>query len=286
MKVERETLPLPCQLTPEEMEQKAILLVRHEDQVEDLKKEAKEINDEYKERIAGHASDLSELRRIIRLRAEDREVECVIVPLVSSGQVATIRTDTAVEVSRRPMTDNEKLQPNLIEVAEEEAKRENGEVEEEDEHSHLIQAVTLADLMFQLDLDLAPGELIALKREQLDEARAWALKNLNLEDIEKRKKAPKFLLELLQSVEETRAARAERAMLQNRCRTLLQEAGEIVDDMAIMDWSPEQVNEATDYAQSLIEAGKNKEAPSPERPGFLPPVVAPPPDSEPEPAAV
>ncbi len=264
MNVEHQTLNLPCQLTPEQMSAKASALVEHEDQMLRLEKDLAEYKATIKEGIDGHKAETTELRRAIRTKSEYLDVDCLVIPLPNSGTIVTIRTDTAAEVSRRPMTDNEKMQPNLFDATPE---RDGDEEIVRDPHSHLIQAVTLNDIMFQLDIDLAPSELVLLSDSDLDKARNWSLKTLNIKEDderkEKAKKPPKFLQELLTTVEEKRAAAVELAQLQQRCLGLLMDAGEVIEPTVVEGWDASQLCEASDFAQLKLD-GKE-----PVRPVFM-----------------
>jgi hypothetical protein len=219
---------------------------------------------------------------MIRTKTEDRPVECLIIPMPHTGCVMTVRIDTAAEVFRRPMTDNEKLQPNLFDATEEQEPANGESTVERDEHSHLIQAVALNDILYQIDVDLAPGELVNLSDADLDKARNWALKTLNLKDEADRKEKaanpPKVLKELLVTVEQQRAAAAEKAALQQRCLSLLMDAGEHEDPEKVETWSLEQLNEASDYAQANLD-GKT-DIPRPE---FLTPSKSEPEDESNQP---
>lgn len=104
------TRKLPVPLTAAEYAERSDELARTCEDIMAEEQRASDVKAELKARMAQLAGRRAELTVIVRRKEEQRDVRCVLcyVEGRKGPDVATIRTDSAEEIGRRPMTDDEK----------------------------------------------------------------------------------------------------------------------------------------------------------------------------------
>lgn len=276
MKNTRHTKELPCRLTSDELAERADHLVERMDALETSKATAKTTAEQFKKEANGIEVEIGKLQTVIRSHKEPRTVECATVPLYSAHAMVTVRLDSGAEVSRRPLTDNERT-PDLF--SGQKAEGAEGEevipTPEEVENDRIIKLLELSDMLRTIEIGLNMESLWELTAEEVDESRGWTATVSSLQEGEARPDPPLFLTVLIDKTKKEEAAQEERDALVRRTCELLDEAEIVVDHILVAAWSPDQLNEASDYAERIAQlkstpVAEGEDVELPERPSFLP----------------
>jgi hypothetical protein len=108
VKIERAVRVLKCQLTPEEVRERADLAARFVEQRDQKEAEAKTASSHLKSQIKQIDADLRKVSAEVRDRATFRDVELEIHFDYRRAIVVTHRTDTGEVIGERPMLEHER----------------------------------------------------------------------------------------------------------------------------------------------------------------------------------
>lgn len=103
-----ETRTLPVTLTTDELLARGDGLARAHRAVRDEQAKQKAVKEEMKQRLEDLEGEVGKLARIVRDKAEDRDVECRIVHDYLANAVQVVREDTGEVIEARAMTDRER----------------------------------------------------------------------------------------------------------------------------------------------------------------------------------
>ncbi len=103
----REQRKLPCKLTQPEFNVKATEFAQADNELDELEAKKKKAMDDFKDLIGGVNARRSELRKIILLRSEQRDVSCTWHADWASKSMLLRRDDTGEVVEARTMTSEE-----------------------------------------------------------------------------------------------------------------------------------------------------------------------------------
>lgn len=101
---------LPVTLTPEEMAEKSKALARAQIDIEEQKLKLKDVNADFKAKIANLTSDIGVLSRAVSNGYEYRDVECEWHFNWKDGTKKLIRTDTEEKVREDKITTEDRQQ--------------------------------------------------------------------------------------------------------------------------------------------------------------------------------
>lgn len=99
---------LPVKLTPDELRAKGEKLAELIGQAEVLKTEAKDKAKDYRETLEILSEETGHLASVVRAKAEDRDVECIVEKDFDRGVIETVRQDTMETVSTEPMSEQDR----------------------------------------------------------------------------------------------------------------------------------------------------------------------------------
>ena len=99
---------LYCELTDEEIGQKALDAVAADRELRDLAREKRNWLENWKERAGGAAADKTAAITCVETRQEERRVPCERVWDFDAGPVIEVRLDTGEEIHTRPITAEER----------------------------------------------------------------------------------------------------------------------------------------------------------------------------------
>ncbi len=112
------TRSLPCELTDEELRERADQLVVHIRELEALDEEKKEASKKFRDKMRAIGSKVSVFSKQIEDKKEVREVECLEAPDYNRKLMVITRKDTGEVLGTRPLS-SEDLQaplPNLTPI--------------------------------------------------------------------------------------------------------------------------------------------------------------------------
>lgn len=99
---------LPCDLTDEDLLEKAKAASVAYDEQQTLETEKKAAASDFAEKIKAKESELAGLLDSIKTATANKPVKCVKLAFDRTGEVRIVRTDTGETIEERPMDDDER----------------------------------------------------------------------------------------------------------------------------------------------------------------------------------